>query len=278
MHLDYLNQKLRKYGLVSFLCNNKKCPCMKNIYLSLLFIALITTTASAQFALESGYNNASMAITLNKAKIATKPLKGANFGMAADVCIDEHRHYYFQPGLFYQMGGCIIPATIPKDKDGGYDMTLFDLHLNIEYKTGEKCGARFTLGGGPVITYYTSGSYDIPAHDKVLRKRGDLLIGTEPRDDLKQRGLGLGINVGYQFKRHVYIRGFYNMGLSNVRAVGDPDNRIKTSAMGINLGYLFANCGSKKSHMVFARDKTREHWRGLSKGRYSKRVRIPRHE
>lgn len=251
---------------------------MRNICFTLFFIALITTDANAQFALEGGYNNASMAITLNKVKIATKPLKGANFGMAADLCIDEHRHYYFQPGLFYQMGGSVIPATKPKESEGGYNMNLFDLHLNIEYKSGQKCGARFTLGGGPVITYYISGSYDIPAHDKLPRKSGDLLIGTEPRDDLRQRGLGLGINVGYQFKRHTYIRGFFNKGLSNVRAVGGPDNRIKTSSLGINIGYLFANCGSKKSHLVFARDKTREHWRGLSKGRYSRRVRLPRHE
>ena len=244
---------------------------MKHICYTLLFIALATTTTSAQLAFEGGYNVANMSVKSEGAKFSTTAVKGVDIGIFTDISVDIKRHFYFQPGLVYESGGCVVT----KPFTGNYDLNIADLHLNVEYKSGQKCGTRFILGGGPVIIYYNSGSYSLdsiaPKNKSVsTHAGGDLKIGSLPGDDIKKRGLGFGINVGVQLKRHTYFRAYLQQGISNVKAVGNPDNKVKTSAMGINIGYLIARC-NKRKHVAVYEDAKPNHWRGMSKGVYSRR-------
>ena len=78
---------------------------MKHIITIVFFIAFTATNARAQFAMESGYNMASLSIKSAGTKFSTQAKKGADFGFAADLCIDENRHVYFQPALIYSSGG-----------------------------------------------------------------------------------------------------------------------------------------------------------------------------
>ena len=231
---------------------------MRKIAASLFIIVLMTTTVRAQFAYEFGYTMAKMSIKTNGKSLTTAGVHGMNIGILGDIRLDNK--VYFEPGLFYEMAGTKLPEL--KEE---YFVNTTNIHLTIEYKNGNKCGARFFAGIGPQIIFNNGGSYI-----------SSLKIGPDRFDDLKQRGVGLGGNIGYIPKKHYYFRAHFMTGMSNLKPVGDDKNKIKPSSIGLNIGYFFGRCKSKRESTNFVREKN-NHWRGLSKGKYSTRPRYPRY-
>ena len=232
---------------------------MRNIGFTLSLIILTVATANAQIAIEGGLNMSNMSIKEADTKLATKFRTGGAVGIVGDLSFNEH--VYFQPGLFYQTAGCVITGP----PSGEYDLNTITIPLNIEYKAGEKCNSRFFAGAGPYVCKNLSGTFSRDSYGPVPSSSGSLNIGT----DIKALDLGLGVNVGYQIKKHFYFRLHYQVGLTNLDASGDSKNSTKTSAIGFTMGFLFGGC--RNSGDSFFRNSP-SHWRGIKKGKHSQKA------
>jgi hypothetical protein len=232
---------------------------MKKIYLA-LFIAFTTAiTAQAQLAIEGGLNMANMAFKVPAGlALATTYKAGAALGIAVDMMLVDH--IYFQPGLFFEQAG----ATVTSVPEGSYTINTVTIPLNIEYKTGEKCGARFFFGVGAYYAAYISGSVHSDASQYYPAVDGDIKFG----ESIKSADMGIGLNVGYQLKKHFYGRLHYQQGLTNIGMTNDV--KVTTSALGVTIGFLLGRCSGNGGNTVFGRNKG-NHWRGMSKSKYSRR-------
>jgi len=240
---------------------------MKSIGLTLLFIASITVAANAQVGLEMGLNMADLAIKSGGTSVATGFKPGFGMGTAADIGIGDG-HLYFEPGLFFEMNGCKLTAGA----GGNYSINTITIPVYLEYKSGEKCGKRFFFGAGPVIGNNMSGSYTINGSGGVPDQSGSFTIGSNA-GDLKALDIGLGVNAGYQFRNGLYFRLHYQMGFANILGGGDGNNSIKSSAFGLTMGYIFRRCRTISFHSMGS--ERGDHWRGMSKGKYSRKPRYP---
>jgi hypothetical protein len=215
---------------------------MKRIILSLLAVATIATAANAQLAIapELGLNMANMAIksgsSTGSTTFSTSMKAGLAIGAIVDVSFTDN--LYLQPGLFYLMNGCNFSG-------GSYNVGTIQIPINLEYKLGEPGANRFFFGVGPYI------GYNISASSKVGGSSTTLKIGSAKPDaqgnggdDIKALDIGAGVNIGYLLANGFYVRVHYQMGFTNLDPIGDANNSIKTSALGVTVGYYF---GAKKS-------------------------------
>jgi Outer membrane protein beta-barrel domain len=242
---------------------------MKSFGSALLFVALMTSSAAhAQVAIEGGINLANMSITSAGTSIQSKFLARGTVGLLADIGLNQH--VYFEPGVFLQGGG----ATLISPVAGQYIFSTTTVHLDLEYKTGEKCGNRFLLGVGPYFAKINSGEYAYTSTKTIMGSAGELVIGSGDGANMKSLDMGLALNAGYLKAKHLYIRFRYQLGVANLVPGGDDKNSIKTSGIIITGGVLFGGgCRERKSRSGSG---IGNHWRGLSKGRYSRRVSIRR--
>ena len=209
---------------------------MKKLVLSLLSVAAIATTASAQLAIapELGLNMSNMSLKAAGATIDSKMKAGLAVGAVVDFGLSDN--LYIQPGLFYLMNGY-------KDNtgDGVFSVNTIQIPINVQYKLGEEGGNRFFFGVGPYLAYNLGASYKVGGVSTTID------IGTDKsKDGLKPMDFGLGLNLGYLLSNGFYARAHYQMGLSNLAVNGDSDNSMKTSAIGLTVGYYFG--GHKGGH------------------------------
>jgi outer membrane protein with beta-barrel domain len=220
---------------------------MKRIILSLASVAMIATAANAQLAIapELGLNMANLTGKSGGSSVGTSMKAGVAVGAVIDLGITDN--IYFQPGLFYEMTGCKFTGT-PTAK---YNINTITIPLNFEYKTGEEGGSRFFVGIGPYIGYNISGTYSIDAAGGIPSSSGTLKIGSAKPDasgnggdDIKALDFGAGVNVGYLLANGFYARVHYQMGFAELNPVGDANNSMKASGLGVTVGYYF---GAKKA-------------------------------
>jgi hypothetical protein len=223
---------------------------MKKIVLSILSVAVIATTANAQLAIapELGLNMANLAIKSVGTSQSTNMRIGLGLGAVIDLGLTDN--IYFQPGLFYDMTGAKNTQTPVVH----WNINTITIPLNFEYKTGEEGGNRFFAGIGPYIGYNISGTAKIDAAGAVPSSSRSLNIGSSKPDasgnggdDIKALDFGAGINVGYLLANGWYARAHYQMGLTNLDPIGDSDNSIMTSAIGVTVGYYLNAHNGKKS-------------------------------
>ncbi len=237
---------------------------MKNITVTLFLVIAMATVSKAQFAIEAGLNMSKLTLKDQGTTYANQFKKGAAIGMLADLYVDNK--VYLEPGVFAEMAGAQMP-----NHEGDYEINTTNVQLDLEYKTGDKCGSRFFAGGGPTIIYIASGFLDYGPYDHGAN------IGPTRSDDLKKRGLGLNGNIGFIPKKHFYVRARFLMSLSNMKPLGNKDNKVVPMEAGLNLGWFFSRCKPRKERYGSTSVRKPNHWRGLSKGVYSRRVRYPRY-
>lgn len=236
---------------------------MRSTVLSLLLIATTPIIVHAQLGFEGGLNMANLDIVSNGNTVGTAFKYGAAFGIIADVGIGGG-HFYLEPGAYYQNSG----ATITDNPKGKYEINSFNFPLYIEYKTGERCGARFFVGAGPYISDNINGAYDITGGNGVPATTADIKIGV----DFKQTDWGVGFNTGYIGNKHFYLKAHYQVGLANELQNGDSKNSIKQSSGGIVIGYFIRGCN--RGSWSGGGRRGGNHWRGVKKGRWSTKQKL----
>lgn len=232
---------------------------MKNICLIALLVFSATAT-HAQFSLEGGINMANMAINVNGNKLNSSMKNGVATGFLIDMPLGTH--VYFQSGMLYEMMGCKL-----KDPDGEYSLHQAGIPLNLVYKTGYRCQKRMFIGGGLHLGYNLAGSYNIAAAKNINDTSVTLDFGSGAY--LKRIDMGIGVNFGYMLTKRFYFRLRYHFSTALLNKSEDKDNGLKTSAIGLNLGFLFGRCSRGGIANAFYSNEG-NHWRGMSKGVYSR--------
>lgn len=235
---------------------------MKRIAFIVLLLLAGKIAANAQFAFEGGLNMANMSLKVKGNSIGTGFKNAAALGFVNDVELGDH--VYFQHGLLYELMGCKL--TDPK---GEYTINTLGFPLNLMYKTKNKCDKRFFVGAGIHLGYNISGSYSIEADEKknIPHTTGTLEFGSGKL--LKKVDFRTGLNFGYMLSRHFYFRVRYQFSLANLDKTESKDNVFKTSAISINLGYSLGRCRVISYASTFRRNEN-THWRGMSKGVFSR--------
>ncbi|MCD6010364.1 MAG: hypothetical protein K0Q79_226 [Flavipsychrobacter sp.] len=235
---------------------------MTKTVFALLVAILLGVVARAQFAIEGGVNMANMAIKANGNKLSSKFKNGAAGGCLLDMPLGDH--VYFQSGALYEMMGCKINQDPIK---GEYTLHTIGIPLNLIYKTGQKCTNRLFIGAGLHLGYNLSGSYTISGGGQYIDTSYDLKFGSG--EALKKVDIGMGVNFGYMLTKRFYFRFRYHFSMANLNKSEDKDNSLRTSAIGLNLGFLFGRCrAGGYADGFYLREGT--HWRGMSKGVYSR--------
>ena len=203
---------------------------------------LFAVAANGQISMEGGVNMANLAFKLNDVQQKTKFKAMAMVGLVGDIKMSDH--IYFEPSVFYKGDGCKFGDTL--------DVVINTTTVNftIEYQSGTKCGSRFLFGAGPFLSFINSSTY-------------------EGENFLKTKDFGASANIGYRAGKHWYLRLTYQMGLTNLINGGDDKNYIKTTGIGITLGFKMGGCRPKFFGSGRSRDS--HHWRGLrNNGSYRK--------
>ena len=237
---------------------------MRKFIFALLLLVSAGTAAQAQISAETGLSMANLSFTAPNTSVSTSMKPGATFGLVADMRFGTH--IYFEPAVFYDMAGCKFSTPA-----GTYSISRMNIPVNIEYKSGIRCGNRLMVGVGLFFGNILAASYSKKVSGTEKDSTVVYKIGSDNTSDIKQLDLGFGFNIGYQLKQKFYFRASYQKGLANLYPNGGTDYSIKSSNIGLTVGYVFIRCKPRKGQDPF-RIQERDHWRGLSKGKYSRRL------
>jgi len=170
---------------------------------------------------EAGPNLSLLQIAANSSHVTI----GGTIGAYADIKI--RGRFYVQPGIYYVMNGgsdVILYRAYP------YEATMkintVEIPVAITYKSGKPGDrTRFTASAVGYFGYNAAG--DIHGYS--------LLIGSDNGDDIKATEVGVGVNVGLEFRDALFIRLKSQRGLTNL--VTDPSrNAIYTESYAATIG------------------------------------------
>ena len=217
---------------------------MKKI-ITLVAFGVVAMNAQAQqpIAGELGLNMANMSVKTGGTSESTNMKAGLGLGAITDVKITDN--ICFQPGLFYEMTG--YKETV-LGTDYSVNISTLTIPLNFQYNFGAATENHFFVGVGPYLGYNIGGNAKYGSNSTSLK------IGSSKPDasgnggdNIKAMDFGAGLNVGYMLANGWYARAHYQMGFSNLDPIGDADNSMKTSAIGITVGYYFTGHKAKKT-------------------------------
>ena len=211
---------------------------MKKIILSLLSAGVIATSANAQisFAHELGLNMADLSIK-SMGHSASTSMK-AGIAVGGIVGFELTKNIYLEPGIFYLMNGC------NGSNSSSININTIQVPVNVEYKLNKAGENRIFFGAGPFI------AYNISATSKSGSNSVTMDIGTDKnKDAIKPLDFGFGINGGYQLAMGLFFRAHYQLGLAELDPRSDADNTMKSSSLGITVGYYFGANNSKKTRV-----------------------------
>ncbi|WP_276133231.1 porin family protein [Polluticoccus soli] len=244
---------------------------MKKLLLVAASAMLFAGSANAQvrFAPEVGFNISKLHYNTDfdvadDWNLDEKSFTGIRAGVAVDICLANH--LTLQPGIYYSRKGgerlftfwnnrpVVTPFTdnvilgnnhVIADGSTIQERVVLSyieipLLLNYYFDAGP---GRIFIGAGPTFSFGVNGDLHLEidqpnngVHD--LDNEYDLDFG----DDGLLRGSDIGImaNVGYDFDFGLFVRPFYNWGLSNLSHQDRFDNiDIHNRTFGVGFGWWF---------------------------------------
>lgn len=214
---------------------------MKKILLIAASALLTAGSASAQlkFGPEVGLN-------INKLDYDFAADESTNMGLRIGAIMDiGFGKFSVQPGIFYAMKGgeadytqALTNARVERNTNLGY----IEVPLLLQYKIPAGPG-RFFLGLGPTASIAVTGeektSVTLPGSDKAIKTEESLDFGSN-LGQWERSDIGIMFNLGYESNMGLFVRPFYNMGMSNIVAgTGAPS--VKNSTFGISAGWFFGD-------------------------------------
>lgn len=166
-------------------------------------------------------------------------LAGVRAGVVLDFGISDF--LFIQPAVYYNMA---------RTKEEYYflgkntsTMTVHSLQIPayLMFKTGPTDGGNFFVGLGPVLSWNFAGNVNTESELLNLSVKRDINFGNDGNNDHDMRPIELGASatVGFQLELGVYVRAYYNLGLSNLSPKDsfDEDSR-RSRSFGLSLGYF----------------------------------------
>ncbi len=192
--------------------------------------------APIMFGVHGGLNDATL--------IFGGTASGAKYGILLGGIMDVHVGgiVHLETGLLYAMtgGSNIVYVNTYNGQavsgDYTWGVNTIELPATFEFKFGKPGRNHFFLGLGAYVALNVNGS--ISPNDV---NGGTLKIGSSQTDDLKALDIGIGFDIGYQFKTGLFLRVRGQGGLNDLRAQSEGlyVGTIRTSSSVFEVGYLF---------------------------------------
>jgi Outer membrane protein beta-barrel domain len=215
---------------------------MKKIILSIGIVGLAATGSYAQvtFGPEIGGTFAGAQIRDSLGLIKTNLRSGFTVGGIVEFCLSDN--VYLQPGIFYVMNGFKYSAD---DIEFTERVSTIQIPINLQYKFGDPGGNRVFIGISPFLGYNLSGKLEASANfsGTPVSSSQSLRIGSDSSNNIRRFDAGVGFNAGYEFSNGVFFRAAYQVGVLDLRPMGDPNNFQRSSHFGITAGFLFGKNG-----------------------------------
>lgn len=245
---------------------------MKKLVLLAASACLFAVSASAQvrFAPEVGFNISKLHYDFDDFDVEDdwnldeKSFTGIRAGAVVDICVAKH--FTIQPGIFYSRKGgeriftffenrprvtpftdnVILGNNVIPDRSTIQErvvLSYIEIPLMFQYYFDAGPG-RIFIGAGPTFSFGVNGDLhlevDEPNNGIHIDDEFDLDFGEDGL--VKATDIGLMANLGYDFDFGLYVRPFYNWGLSNLSHQDRFDYMdIKTRTFGVGFGWWFGN-------------------------------------
>ncbi|MCD6062938.1 MAG: Uncharacterized protein K0R82_849 [Flavipsychrobacter sp.] len=244
---------------------------MKKLLLTAASALLFAGSANAQvrFAPEVGFNMSKLNYNYDfdvadDWDVDDKSFTGIRTGVAVDICIANH--LTLQPGIYYSRRGgernftyrANRPAITPfidQDRVLGNRVILdgsavqpivilsyieIPLLLNYYFDAGP---GQFFIGLGPTFSFNVGSDLHLKVNNPNNGANFDEEIDLNDGDDRLVGGTDIGLmaNAGYAFDFGLFVRPFYNWGLSNLSKDDDlyTNIDINTRTFGVGFGWWF---------------------------------------
>lgn len=238
---------------------------MKKTILALVIsTAAFTSNAQVSFGVQGGAGLSSVTSKFDgKEQEGKKSVFGFKIGAIASIPVSDQ--VSFMPELnFVRKGGQFKlneteniggGATITTVGNSETNLSFVELPLNIAYNSASEEGSGFFGGLGPVLSFGIGGQTEsaltikttfpgIPDQTISNTSKADIKFdgeknATDGKDHFKGFEFGGNVFAGYKLSSGVFVKGYYNMGFSNL----SPKDKtsFKTSYFGISVGYLFGS-------------------------------------
>jgi len=213
----------------------------KLLLIALVLISIDTYAQKVQFGITTGLSIANYKSRVDGNTESGKAKAGLTVGLLADI--PAGKHFSFQPAVNFVQKGSKDEQTFA-GITAKYKLTVncIEVPLNFLYNTRGKAG-NFFVGAGPSFAVAFSGKGKFT--DGSNSESTNLKFGNSDNDNMKSFDLGANIMTGFSLHNGILFSVNYNAGLSNLFPHGSSDGRLKSSYVGIKLGYLL-NSGKRK--------------------------------
>lgn len=216
--------------------------------LSTLLLSATASFAQISFGPAAGFHLTSYRFAINGSKVNKAQINltgNLHGGGIANIPISGRFH--LQPGVLFSSN-----SYYPNNDPYGFSIHAIDVPVVLTYHTGMKHQSHFFFGIGPYASINVGGTatfilVDIagnPLSDPIKAK---LTYGPKEPSQLTRFGAGAVAYAGRQFKRGLFVRLNYQLGLKNLQPA--PQNQsysIINSNVGLTLGYLFRTKNKKE--------------------------------
>lgn len=231
---------------------------MKKIFLLAATVLSLSNGATAQFhwGPEVGATSSMMTFQSTQAGIGTSASSGLGLKVGGLLEIPFSNHWYFQPGLFFDMRNSSSSSTYLNNKSNDYNWHVNSLELPVNFvlKTHQEGHHRLWFAVGGYISYGLGGRLENTDYNDVANTviAGNTITLSNPIDydgnnpsSLSRFDYGAQANVGFEFPVGLFIRAGYSQGFAN-RAPYSYQT-YNTSAISLSIGYLF---GGDRNYII----------------------------
>lgn len=216
--------------------------------LSALLLSASASFAQISFGPAAGFQLTSYRFAINGSKLNKGVINMAgnlHGGGIAEIAFTNRLR--LQPGVLFSSN-----SYYPNNDPYGFSIHAIDIPVVLTYHTGMKHQSHFFFGIGPYASVNVGGTstfmlVDIagnPLSDPITAK---LTYGSKEPSQLTRFGAGAVAYAGRQFKRGLFVRLNYQLGLKNLQpAPQNQDYSITNSNVGLTLGYLFRTKNKKE--------------------------------
>jgi hypothetical protein len=231
---------------------------MKKIFLLAATVLSLSNAATAQFhwGPEIGATSSMMTFENSAAGFGTSSSSGLGMKVGGLLEIPFSNHWYFQPGLFFDMRNSSASQTYLNNKanDFKWHINSLELPVNFVLKTHQEGHHRLWFAVGGYISYGLGGRMENTDYNAVpyTYVGGDVLTLSNPIDydgknpaSLSSFDYGAQANIGFEFPVGLFLRAGYSQGFAN-RA---PYSNLtyNTSCISFSVGYLF---GGNRNYII----------------------------
>ncbi len=223
---------------------------MKKLFLLAATVLSISQVATAQlhFGPEVGVTSSMLSFDNSTAGFGTSSSSGLGLKVGGLLEVPMSNHWYFQPGLFYDMRNSKASQSYLNNKANEYSWKVNSLELPINFvlKTHQEGHHRLWFAVGGYVSYglggqlnntdYNATPYTYYAGETITLSNDIDFDGNNP-SSLSRFDYGAQANAGFEFPMGLFIRAGYSQGFAN-RA---PYSNLtyNTSAISVTIGYLF---------------------------------------